>query len=168
MTGTPAPGQFAVTHTNGWRAKAIQFVTRSDVNHALLCVYLTTDGDAQCIEARPKGAGWVKASKYPDARWSNVPLTPQQVKGITYWAKLADGTPYGWLDCAAAGIWSLKHRWGWTWIPESKWALERLADLHTLMCSQLVADAFAYVDDPIIPDEPPCVTSPGDLSRTLD
>lgn len=159
-----APGQFAVTNTSGWVARVIQWVTHSAVNHAIICVH-GTGPDAQCIEARPHGAGWVKAGAYPHAIWSDWLLTSAERSTIVNWAAGADGTPYGWLDCIAAGLDSLhkRHRW----IPATVWAEKRLAKLRTMDCSQLVAMAYAAAGIQLCKGEQPYQVTPGDLYDVL-
>lgn len=163
MTGIPAPGQFAVTSTGGWAAKVIQFVTRSPVNHAILCVQVGATGAAYCVEAQPSGARDVMARVYPDAIWSDIDLTTRQQQIICATGKSFVGRPYGWLDCVAAGVDSLRIRWGWEWLPRSRWALKRLASMKTMDCSQLVAMAYAAAGLTLVDDELPCQVSPGDL-----
>lgn len=163
MTGTPAPGQFAITSTGGWAARVIQWVTRSPVNHAILCVAVSATGRAYCVEAQPSGARDVMADRYPDAIWSSIALTPKQQKTICAAGKAFVGRPYGWLDCAAAGYDSLRTRWGWAWLPQWPWALRRLSSMKTMDCSQLVADAYALAGITLCEGELPCQVSPGDL-----
>lgn len=173
-TGVIAPAQYCVTSTwvkgGNWHdnlvSRGIQLVTASPVNHALLCHHIDPDGTAWCLEARPSGVGWVKASAYPDAIWSAEVLTPAQVEGICAWALAHKGTKYGWLDCAAAGLDSLHDRF--RWVPECDWAAEKLDSWHTMDCSQFVTMSYTFgAGLALVPDEKPSQVDPGDLYERL-
>lgn len=169
-----APGQYAVTSTwikgGNWHdnlvSRLIQVVTASTVNHALLCHHIDSFGTAWCLEARPSGVGWVKASAYPHAIWSDEKLTPAQVRGICAWALAHKGTRYGYLDCVAAGLDSLHDRFGW--VPEGDWVADKLDSVDTMDCSQYVTMAYAEgAKLKLCPDERPSQVDPGDLYDRL-
>jgi hypothetical protein len=156
-----AKGQFACTSTSGWKSRVIQIVTASEVNHAIICV----NDNGTCMEAQPSGAKETHASNYPNAIWSDWNLTEEQADMIANWAIYHKGTPYGWLDCVAAG-WNALHQ-RWKWVPESKWVYQRLMDLGTMDCSQFVSEAYAFAGITICKDELPCEVSPGDLYNVV-
>lgn len=134
MLNKPAIGQIGLiydrkgTHRS-FVAKAIDWVTRSPVHHVIVCV-----SEDHCVEAQPGGAVLSPLSKWPNAVWSNFPLTPAQAEGTAQWAIDHIGTPYGFLDDAAIGIGLLLNHW-------AGFELQRfLSSDHSLQCAQL-ADA---------------------------
>lgn len=120
-------GQFAVVRTNSPVAWLIRLATRSQVNHAVICV-----SDGRVVEAQPGGArfGNIPAG----AVWSHFPLTDAQAIAVAEAAQDLVDTPYGFLDIAALALVSLGIQWRWA---------KRIAKSDKgLICSQLVDRAY--------------------------
>ena len=152
----PDLGAFGVVRTNGWAARGIRWVTRSDVNHAFVHV-----GDGQIIEARPSGAGYNHVESYPGALWSTLPDKAAGAKVAAAAVSLI-GTPYSWVDCAAIG---LADTFGWH-VPRVVRA--RLARADRMMCSQLVDEAYRRAGIELFSDgRIPGDVAPNDLERLI-
>lgn len=151
----PDRGDFGVTACGGLMGRLIRWATRSSVNHAF--VYIT---DGRVVEGDPHGARYNTADSYPNAVWSNLPLTDLQRAQISIWAVAHLGTPYSWLDDVEIGLTKL-----FDWSP--RWMRRRLASDRTLMCSQLVAAAYEAAGIDLFPNRPNGSVTPGDLAGLI-
>jgi hypothetical protein len=77
----------------------IDWVTISPVHHAVLAV-----SETECMSAEPGGARIRPISRYPDAFWSDFPLTDAKRAVIVAKANSMIGLPYGWFADIAIGI----------------------------------------------------------------
>ncbi len=156
MTSPPPDlGDFFVVRTEGWAARVIRVVTRSDVNHAGVYV-----GDGRIVEAQPAGAAFNQVDAYPNARWSHVPLSGVQRQAIVAEAVALIGTPYSWVDVVCIGLADL---FGWS-VPEP--IRHRLRGKGELMCSQLVDTAYLRAGVHLFNDgRLPGDVAPSDLER---
>jgi hypothetical protein len=152
----PRPGDFGVTATPGWKAWAIRFVTRSPVNHAILCV-----DDLEAIEGRPEGAGYIALTAYPDAIWSDLPLTDAQRASIVAHGRSHKDAPYSWLDDLAIGLADLLRG---VHLKLPPFVRDRLKRKDRLQCAQLVDLSYAEAGVHLFPDNRYAGdVSPGDL-----
>jgi hypothetical protein len=74
----------------------INLFTRSSVYHAVLAV-----SETECVSAEPGGVRIRQISEYPDAHWSDFPLTDMKRAVIVAKAKSMLTLPYGWFADAA-------------------------------------------------------------------
>lgn len=151
----PTTGDFMLVKTPGWRAKVIQAVTRSEVNHAVVLV-----NPGQIVEADPGGAQEVPLDTYDGMPkwWSRIELTTAQRRNIAVAARALVGTPYSWMDVLCVG---LAHLFG-VHVPARVRA--RLSDPSRLMCSQLVDAVYLQAGVHLFTDgRLPGDVSPGDL-----
>lgn len=124
----------------------------SRYNHAFIMV-----GDDLAVEARPRGAGYVKPSVlYPDSVYSHLELTTLQRAAIADEAEQLSGRGYNWLDYPALALLRFGIR------PD--WVTKYVANKGRLICSQLVDEAHRlagvhlFNDDRLSQD-----VTPGDL-----
>lgn len=149
----PQLGDYGVTKTGGWGARLIRFGTRSSVNHAFLYV-----GHGTIIEAEPgkKGAQFAAYDKYPDAIWSNIPLTDLQRVTIAVQGMQKQGVRYNWLDIAAITLDILGIRFAIV--------NKRISKMNMLICSQLVDLSYEEADVHLFTDgRLPGEVTPADL-----
>lgn len=174
---TPLPGDFLVTPTHGagldrvagW---LIRYGTDSPYNHAALYVgALDGYGKPQIVEAWPSGARLSDWDSYPNCVWSTdrlpAGLTPTdgQRTRIVSTAIGMLNTPYGWLDLIAISL--AQKRTGRT-VDGDEWWVRRIADTHTLICSQLIDQSYLLGGVHLFEDgRLPGLASPGDLGRLL-
>jgi uncharacterized protein YycO len=125
----PRVGDYFVVRTNGLAAWLIRLGTRSPVNHAGVFV-----GDGAIIEAQPGGAVRSPVTDYPNAIWSDLPLTDSDRASIAHWATAQVGVPYGWPDIAALTLacFGIKPRF----------VAKRIERMDRLICSQLCDKAY--------------------------
>lgn len=159
------------------QTKAVQWVTESDVNHAGIYT-----GAGQVVEAMPGGTRYAPLSNYQaDGRviWSNgyglIDLRGQEHTDarhrIASFAVQMIGTPYGWLDIAAIAL--AQRRLGSRIsvrkpAAEQPWWVRRAVDPASVICSALVALAYAHAGVQLYVDGwLPQLVSPGDLHRLL-
>lgn len=150
-----ARGDFLVVRSTGWAARLIQIGTRSRWNHAAIDV-----GNGQLVEANPNGVQRKPVTEYGTDQYvtSRLELTDSQRDDIVAYAVRAIGTPYGWVDIVALALVAVGIRPGW---------LDRYAArTDRLVCSQLVAYAYAAAGCPVSSADPWTVT-PGDLADVL-
>jgi hypothetical protein len=74
----------------------IDWATSSPVFHAVCGISAT-----ECMSAEPGGARTRQLTEYPDAYWSDFPLTEPERTAIVAKANDMLGTPYGWFADAA-------------------------------------------------------------------
>lgn len=144
--------RYGVTRTGGWGAWVIRLACRSPVNHA----YLERDG--VIIEAEPGGMRKGSSSQYPGAVYS-APITGDQADQAWDWSVAHIGTGYGWLDLLAIALHLLR-------TPTPRWAMNRLMNTGTLICSQSVALAYEAAGIHL-GDKAAALTTPGDLLQIL-
>ncbi|MGN6609991.1 MAG: hypothetical protein ACTHMS_23645 [Jatrophihabitans sp.] len=152
-------GDIGVTPSSGWVAACIRWITRAPVAHAFLSV---DDRSDWMIEGRPEGAGYGHSKTYRQVEWLtalSAGLTGAQRDEIVAWATAHRGAPYSWLDDAAIGCGDLFHGW----VPG--WLKKRARSDATLMCSQLVVEAYRAAGVDLFPHIAGGVVSPGDLWR---
>jgi hypothetical protein len=110
----------------------------------------------------PAGAQRNPLHSYPvrDFRCSSVPLTDVQRDTILGFAReqVAQHTQYGWLDIVALGASLTGHAPHWLW------DLCKRED--RLVCSQLVAVAYAHAGAPL-GDIDPYLVTPGYLAELI-
>jgi hypothetical protein len=154
----PQLGDFGVVRGSGFVDWAIRWCTQSSVNHAFLCV-----GNGQIVEAESNGAILSPVDKYGDrAIWSSLDLDDAKRQRIGDAGRKLDGTPYGYLDILAIGIY--QRRFGRVLRPLARWAAKRIESTHTLICSQLVDQAYLMAGVHLFDDgRLPGLVSPGDL-----
>jgi hypothetical protein len=152
----PRPGDYAVVKTGGLIGRLIRIGTTSRWNHNF--IYL---GDDLIIEARPIGVKFGKASKYNILAYNkHEDLTSEQRKDIVDFAIDQVGKSYGYLD-----IFILFLRILGLGLPPSRlWV--RLAKRQGYICSELVAEAYAYADF-TLRNKPDALVTPGDLAERL-
>lgn len=158
------------------QTKAVQYLTKSEYNHAAICDTPTT-----VIEAMPGGTRQSPLSNYEGSNvlWSNGyglnglrghEQTDVRQAIADYAASLI-GLPYGWLDIAAIGL--AQQRLGSRIdvrrpVAHQPWWVRRAVDPRSVICSALVALAYAHAGVQLYVDGwLPQLVSPGDLSRLL-
>ena len=146
-------GQFGVVRTNGWAGWFIRLGTRSQVNHAFICI---SDGGG-IIEAQPRGARFWDAAHYDDIIWSEFDLTEEQASAVCAAARsfARARTAYNFLDIAALTVASFGIRWDWL--------TRRAQSEKALICSQLVARCYTDAGITLYPNRPDGTVTPGDL-----
>jgi uncharacterized protein YycO len=154
----PHLGAFMVTPTGGWFAKLIRKVTHSKVNHAAVYV-----GAGFIVEAEPHGARVHLASHYPNAIWSEPPISVHTQLAIIHAALDLVGTPYNYLDILAQ---FLVRSFNWK---APKWALKRISDPSRLQCAQLVDVAYDKAGVKLFADgRPNGLVAPSDLLLLIE
>lgn len=143
-------GQFGVVRTNGWAGWFIRLGTRSQVNHAFICV-----GGNVIVEAQPGGARYWSSKRYRDIIWSDFDLTEEQAERVCHAARTMLRTPYNFLDIAALTVASFGIRWDWL--------TRRAQSEKALICSQLVARCYTDAGITLYPNRPDGTVTPGDL-----
>lgn len=193
MDATPhLPGDWIVTRTGGRLydrviAWLIRWITAtkvghrwrdSPVNHAAVFVGpVSRYPEGALVEARPGGAAYVSVTAYPEAIWSSGRLperltpTDAQRERIAAAAKGMLGTPYGFLDDLAVGLAQRRTRdtlGRWVSVDRPPWWVRRIADRHTLICSQLVAAAWHDSGLDLYPGRLEGLVTPEDLDALLE
>lgn len=155
-------GDFALIQTGGFLGWIIEVGTLSRVNHAAL---LTTDGDLAILEATPQhgivpGDMSEYHGKVQYLSNGQITLTDEQRNAILERANMLRGTKYGFLDIVALSLWSTLHlRFSW---------LETMVKRQDRMiCSQFIADCYAFADVELVPGKEPQEVTPGDLAAFL-
>lgn len=148
----PEVGAYFVTKTPSFFGQVIRWATRSPVNHAGIYI-----GSGLIVDAQPKGARACRLSQYPNAIWSDEPLTRSQGLRIATEALSLVGTPYSWLDIAALA-WSRVLKRG-----TPRWVRHRLERNDRLICSQLVDLCYRRNGVVLFLDKSSCDVTPGDL-----
>lgn len=153
MATTPQPGEFGVVRTSTFVGQCIRLLTRSQVNHAFVCLE-----DGLIVEAQRIGARLAHVSKF-DGRlivYSRIHDSAADAGRVQVAARSLLGTPYNFLDIAALALLSLGLRWDWL--------LDRAQTSRRLICSQLVDRAFRRAGLPLFDDDrPDGQVTPGDL-----
>ena len=160
MTALPTPGAYLVIQTHSLMAQGIRLGcalggTWSRFNHAAIYA-----GGHVVIEANPAGVQERPLDEYDPSQWcaSRIPLTRWEQEKVLGYARSKIGTPYGWLDIVALAAVQFDHCPTW---------LERTAEGDDrLVCSQLVAYAYAAAGVPVVPGDPWRVT-PGALADAI-
>ena len=162
MTLERLPGTVGLTHVSGAAGLAIRWGQALDGaeypqwEHALIAV-----GDGTIVEARPDGA-----VRVPEAQATGggilwwTPDVDQSVRAAAAQAAVGMvGTPYGWVDyvALAAVRLGLRHV-----IPGVQ---RRAASDTTMICSQLVAAAYAKAGVQLVPGHPAWDVTPADLAK---
>lgn len=147
--------RYGVTRTGGWGGWIIRVATRSTVNHAFV---VNQDGDT--IEAQPGGMTYRSngLASYPGAILSE-PIDGKQADTVWAWSVAHLRVGYGWLDILAIALAVAR-------FPTPKWAVKRLTNTNTLICSQAVATAYIAAGIHL-GNKPPAATTPGDLLHVL-
>lgn len=149
----------------------------SKVNHTGIYV-----GDGKIVEAKPNGAALSDWDTYgTNAHWSiggmgyrktdgtlaPLKLTDAQRLWVAAEAKKLVGVPYGFLDIVAIALAQqrLDSRVDVRKaLAEQPWWVQRIEDMHTLICSQLVDTAYANADQHLFEDgRLPGLVSPNDI-----
>lgn len=161
---TPLLGDYAVVATHGLAARAIRWGTESFVNHAYVYV-----GDGWIMEANPGGAALAKLAECDDLTiWSTgrlgMTLNDDQRHRIVMTALSFAGTKYGWLDIIAITL--AQRRLGHV-VNSRTWWVRRLQSMRSVICSQLVDDAYKAAGADLFPGREPGLVSPGDLLNRL-
>lgn len=110
-------------------SRAIEWVTKSDVHHVVICI-----SETEVISADWGGAVIEPITKYTDAVWSRFPLTPKQARGCADWARAREGRPYNFVAFTVIGLELL------TGLPVPKQLAEHISSDRRYECAQL-ADA---------------------------
>ena len=159
VIASPSPGDYGLVRGTGPAMWAVRWGTHSRFGHVRLCV--DVDGPAiTVVEAKPAGALRRTLGKLEGAEttWVSVDPTPAQRAGIVTQGEALVGIGYGWTDIAALALWCLC---GWRW----RWLDTRINRQDRLICSQLVALAYARAGLVLMPDRLPCEITPGDLAH---
>ncbi|RCH69117.1 hypothetical protein DT019_08525 [Streptomyces sp. SDr-06] len=127
----------------------------SRFSHAFLVL-----DNGQIIQGEPGGAKIYSESDWPGAVYSKLPLTDSQRAAIVAAGRALVGTPYSWLDYVAIGA----QRLGLPF----KGLRRYVSDSGHMICSQLVADAYASAGVELFPDRAPGNVTPGDLARLIN
>ena len=159
----PALGAYGVVRTNGWAADAIQWITDSRWNHAVLYV-----GDGQIVQASPSGAALAPWDSYG----VNVVWSERHIQGhgqaIATYGRTLVGRPYGFPDIVAIGL--AQERLGSRVdvrkaLKDQPWWVRRIERTDRLICSQLVDLAYEMGGVKLFDDgRIPGLVSPGDLA----
>jgi hypothetical protein len=145
--------RYGVVRTSGWAGWLIRVATRSTVNHAFVV------NGPTIIEANPSGLAYGKVAKYYPAAILSEPIEGKQADAVWAWSVAHLGTGYGWLDILAIALAVAR-------FPTPKWAVKRLTNTNTLICSQAVATAYTAAGIHL-GNKPPAATTPGDLLHVL-
>lgn len=135
----------------------------SDFEHAFLYLGVAEDGIPEIIEAQPGGAQVTDLRKYDGERlaWSTdrIPLTDAQRLAVVRSAERYRYTPYGFLDYLSIAIKRLRLP-----IPGVR---KRIQSSRTMICSQLVAQAYKDAGVDLFPGRFPGDVTPADLYRLI-
>lgn len=158
------PGDFLLVRSHGIAAQAIRIAdaiggTWSDYNHAGILDQALT-GEWVVIEADPSGVQVSPLSEYPrsDCLVASPPIDAWQARKVVAYARDKVGTPYGWLDIVALGAVQLRHC--------PRWLEDRARRDDRIVCSQLVAAAYAAAGHPLGTKDPWAAT-PGYLGQLI-
>ena len=77
----------------------IDWITVSRVHHAVIAI-----SETECVSCEAGGARIRQISEYPDAHWSEFPLTAGERDTIVNFGRTRIGRPYGWFADIAIGI----------------------------------------------------------------
>ncbi|MFJ6010202.1 hypothetical protein ACIQHZ_31455 [Streptomyces halstedii] len=127
------------------------------IQHALIYI-----GGGWVVQAMPSGAEMIPLEEAsPVVMWSTglIPLTHEERVSLANKAYDLVGTPYGFLDYLSIALERLGVR--------PRWVLERVISSKTLICSQLVVEAYLRAGIELFPGEFPGDQTPGDLYRLL-
>lgn len=153
MATTPQPGEFGVVRTTSFVAPFIRILTKSQVNHAFVCLE-----DGQIVEAQSVGARVAHVSKF-DGRlvvYSRIHDSEESADAVQTAAKNLLNTPYNYIDIVALALLNVGLRWNWL--------LKRAQSMNRLICSQLVDRAFRTAGLTLFADgRPDGQVTPGDL-----
>lgn len=93
-------GQFAlVNHKKGFVPWAIKVITNSPVNHVIQGI-----SETECLSCEPGGAVIRLISDFPDAQWSEYPLTDEERDAVVKFWRDRVGVAYGYLTDAVIGL----------------------------------------------------------------
>lgn len=162
---TREAGDIGLVHVSGFAGRAIRFgqaiwgdnPAARGWEHAFIAV-----GDGTIIEAASQGAIRRPESEYAEDEvlWWTPQITDylhRHDAGALVAPRFV-GRPYNWLDyIALTGT-----RLHWTF---SNWFINRACSDRTVICSQLVAAAYADTGAQIIPGRPAWEVTPGDLAE---
>ena len=138
-------------------AGAIRLFTRSPWSHAFVVV-----SDRAIVEATPHGARIAALTDYNGSLVAfndEEPKDDAQRHAIVDAARKMIGTRYGFADIAALGLVGLGVRF--------RWLDRRVGREDRLICSQLVARAYAAAGLYLFDDRPAQAVTPGDLGLRL-
>lgn len=156
----PQPGDYGLVHGSGFLMALVRWGTRSEYGHARLCVGYGPGDTIAIVEAQPPGAVTRVLSAWETqvTAWFTVDPTNTQRIAIANNGRDLVGIGYGWTDIAALAAW---HVLGLRW----RWLDRRINREDRLICSQLVALAYARAGIDLIPDQLPCEDTPADLAH---
>lgn len=153
----PRIGQFGVIRSSGAFARLIQVGTLSRWNHAFIYV-----GNGLIVEAKPRGVVVSPVTDYSLIAWNKHEVfTDTQGKVIASYALGQVGKPYNFLIIAILTLRIL----GLKALSNNR-LLHKLAQKDGYICSELVAEAYAWGGIPISKGTPELCT-PGNLAERL-
>lgn len=159
MLRLPQPGDIGLTSSRAWTGRVIRSLQAlidddSFVTHTFLVLH-----DGYIIEAQPGGAKFNRLDKYPEAQFTNIPLTDDERHRICVEGIKMHGVGYNWLDYLALGLTHFK-------IFPADFVRKRVEQSDKMICSQLCAEAYRRAGVDIFPDRRlPMDVTPGDLGR---
>ena len=158
----PLPGDIGLTKIGGLAGAFVNFGQWfvgdfAPVQHALVYV-----GEGMVVQAMPSGAELIPLKDAsPVVMWSTdlISLGDGEREVICREAKALVGTPYGFLDYLSIALERLGVR--------PRWVLKRVISSKTLICSQLVVEAYLRAGVDLFPHEFPGDQTPGDIYHLL-
>lgn len=150
---TPLPGDFgcvAIRGPVGVFIRIGQWLTGSgfkNYEHAFVCISTDETGDALVVQAMPEGADTKTYHPASHVLWSTgkVPLTDEQRAKVVAAAESYIGVPYGFADYLAIAA----HRWHLPIPGLRRW----IASTRSMICSQLVAQAYQDAGVDLVPGQ---------------
>lgn len=157
----PKPGDIGLVSSRAWTGRFVRVAQaligdKSIVTHTFLVL---TNG--YIIEAEPGGAKFSRLDKYPDATFSNIPLTENERYDICEAGIRMEGVPYSFLDYIALGLTHINIC--------AEPVRRRVESSGKMICSQLCAEAYRQAGVELFPDKRlPMDVTPGDIHRLVD
>lgn len=140
----------------GFIPNLIDWATRSTVHHVIIAI-----SETECIGAEPNGAKIRPLTDFPNAIWSQFPLTPEQARATAAWAAERVGRPYNWVDDGIIGIECI------TGIVFPKFITDRYDNDRSYECAQLADAALTNGAKITVFDDnrPPGTVYPGSFEK---
>ena len=150
-------GQLGLVRTVGLTSWLIRTITGSHWNHTICRV-----SEHNVVSAETTGVTILPTTHFPNAVWTDFPLTPREQAKLIAFSLAQVGKPYGSLTFIWIGI-SRLTRWA-----TPRWLEKRISDQHTWICSQLCDAAYQAAGIHMFTDDRPAGSvTPGDIAGVM-
>jgi hypothetical protein len=141
----PGLAQIGLVRTPGFSSWLIRFITRSKFNHTIVKV-----STHKVVSVESNGVQIMDVTEFPNAAWSDFPLTMRQQNKIIAYNLAQQGKPYDYFAYFWIGVGLLLK------VKRTpNWVLRRLASDKAWICSQLADRSYQAAGIHLLGDDRP-------------